>query len=74
MTPVLGAANAFFRLGQIGCVFVPNIEMLIVCRFFSGVGGAVALNLGASIIGDLFRAYQRGFATYGHVEHRTLDW
>ena len=41
--PVLSAANAFFCLWQIGCALAPNIEALIVCRFFSGIGGAACL-------------------------------
>ncbi|KAI1390702.1 MFS general substrate transporter [Hypoxylon trugodes] len=60
--PVLGVANVIFCLWQIGCALAPNIETLIVSRFFSGVGGAGCLTLGGSIIGDLFRPDQRGFA------------
>ncbi|KAI0517150.1 major facilitator superfamily domain-containing protein [Xylaria bambusicola] len=60
--PVLTAANVFFCLWQIGCVLAPNIETLIVSRFFSGVGGAGCLTLGGVIVGDLFRPDQRGFA------------
>lgn len=40
---VLSAANAFFCLWQIGCALAPNVETLIVSRFFSGVGGAACL-------------------------------
>jgi MFS family permease len=40
---VLSAANVFFCLWQIGCALAPNIETLIVSRFFSGVGGAACL-------------------------------
>ncbi|KAJ8130782.1 hypothetical protein O1611_g2847 [Lasiodiplodia mahajangana] len=60
--PVLTAANAFFCLWQIGCALAPNIETLIISRFFSGVGGAGCLTLGGVIVGDLFRSDQRGFA------------
>ncbi|KAI3326981.1 MFS general substrate transporter [Xylariaceae sp. AK1471] len=60
--PVLTAANVFFCLWQIGCALAPNIETLIVSRFFSGVGGAGCLTLGGVIVGDLFRPDQRGFA------------
>ncbi|EED21036.1 bicyclomycin resistance protein, putative [Talaromyces stipitatus ATCC 10500] len=59
---VLCVANAFFCLWQIGCALAPNIEILIVSRFFSGVGGAACLSLGGSIIGDMFRPDNRGFA------------
>lgn len=41
--PVLGAANVFFCLWQIGCALAPNISALIVFRFFSGIGGAGCL-------------------------------
>lgn len=41
--PVLSLANAFFCLWQIGCALAPNIETLIVCRFFSGFGGVACL-------------------------------
>jgi MFS family permease len=40
---VLSAANVFFCLWQIGCALAPNVETLIVSRFFSGVGGAACL-------------------------------
>ncbi|KAH8692123.1 putative bicyclomycin resistance protein [Talaromyces proteolyticus] len=60
--PVLDVSNAFFCLWQIGCALAPNIETLIVCRFFSGVGGVACLTLGGSVIGDLFRPDQRAFA------------
>ncbi|KAI0908131.1 major facilitator superfamily domain-containing protein [Ustulina deusta] len=59
---VLTTANAFFCVWQIGCALAPNIETLIVSRFFSGVGGAGCLTLGGVIVGDLFRPDQRGFA------------
>ena len=41
--PVLGAANVFFCLWQIGCALAPSIEALIVFRFFAGIGGAGCL-------------------------------
>lgn len=41
--PVLGAANVFFCLWQIGCALAPSISALIVFRFFAGIGGAGCL-------------------------------
>ncbi len=41
--PVLGAANVFFCLWQIGCALAPSIESLIVFRFLAGIGGAGCL-------------------------------
>ena len=61
--PVLGCANAFFTLWQIGCALAPNISTLIVFRFFAGIGGSGCLTIGGGVISDLFRREQRGMAT-----------
>ncbi|KIN00177.1 hypothetical protein OIDMADRAFT_104150 [Oidiodendron maius Zn] len=61
--PVLGCANAFFTLWQIGCALAPNISSLIVFRFFAGIGGSGCLTIGGGVISDLFRREQRGMAT-----------
>lgn len=60
--PVLSISNIFFCCWQIGCALAPNIQSLIVFRFFSGIGGAGCLTLGAGVISDVFRADKRGFA------------
>jgi MFS family permease len=60
---VLSCANWFLVLWQIGCGLAPNIETLIVCRMFAGMGGAGCLTLGAGLIADLFPVEQRGLAT-----------
>ncbi|KAK4243877.1 fluconazole resistance protein 1 [Corynascus novoguineensis] len=60
--PILAAANVFFCSWLIGCALAPSIESLIVFRFFSGVGGAGCLTMGAGIIADVFRVDQRGTA------------
>lgn len=60
--PILTATNIFFCCWQIGCALAPDIESLIVFRFFSGIGGAGCLTLGAGVIADVFRADERGFA------------
>lgn len=41
--PVLVISNTFFCVWQIGCGLAPNIETLIISRFFSGLGGAACL-------------------------------
>lgn len=41
--PVLTTSTLFFCIWQIGCALSSNITTLIVCRFFSGVGGAACL-------------------------------
>jgi MFS family permease len=48
---------------QIGCALAQNIETLIVCRLFAGIGGSGCLTLGAGVIADLFPREQRGMAT-----------
>ena len=51
--PVLGAANVFFCLWQIGCALAPSIESLIVFRFLAGIGGAGCLVSKYSSLSDL---------------------
>ncbi|KAL3456369.1 major facilitator superfamily domain-containing protein [Aspergillus heterothallicus] len=60
---VLSCANVFFVVWQIGCALAQNIETEIICRFFSGIGGAGCITLGAGVIADLFPVEQRGKAT-----------
>ncbi|CAG8072404.1 unnamed protein product [Penicillium salamii] len=60
---VLSGANWFFVVWQIGCALAQNIETLIVCRLFAGIGGSGCLTLGAGVIADLFPREQRGMAT-----------
>ncbi|CAI7594678.1 unnamed protein product [Penicillium bialowiezense] len=60
---VLSGANWFFVVWQIGCALAQNIETLIVCRLFAGIGGSGCLTLGAGVIADLFPTEQRGMAT-----------
>lgn len=60
---LLSCANWFFVVWQIGCALAPNIETLIICRFFAGVGGVGCITLGAGIIADLFPVEKRGIAT-----------
>ncbi|KAK3936524.1 fluconazole resistance protein 1 [Diplogelasinospora grovesii] len=59
---ILGAANVFFCVWQIGCALAPSVSALIVFRFLSGIGGAGCLTLGAGVIADVFRTDERGFA------------
>lgn len=60
--PVLGCANAFFCVWQIGCALAPSVSSLIVFRFFAGIGGSGCLTIGGGVISDLFRREQRGLA------------
>ncbi|KAJ5716338.1 MFS multidrug transporter [Penicillium malachiteum] len=60
---VLSCANWFLVIWQIGCALAPNIQTLIICRLFAGIGGSGPLTLGAGVIADLFPIEQRGLAT-----------
>lgn len=60
---VLSSANWFFVVWQIGCALSQNIESVIICRLFAGIGGSGCLTLGAGVVADLFPREQRGKAT-----------
>lgn len=60
---ILSGGNWFFVAWQIGCALSKNIETLIVCRLFAGIGGSACLTLGAGVIADMFPADRRGLAT-----------
>ncbi|KAJ5618943.1 hypothetical protein N7510_002927 [Penicillium lagena] len=60
---VLSAANWFFVVWQIGCALAQNIETLIICRLFAGIGGSGCITLGAGVIADMFPREKRGMAT-----------
>ncbi|KAJ5287196.1 MFS multidrug transporter [Penicillium angulare] len=60
---VLSCANWFLVVWQIGCALAPNIQTLIICRLFAGIGGSGPLTLGAGAIADMFPIEQRGLAT-----------
>ncbi|KAJ5386351.1 hypothetical protein N7509_008892 [Penicillium cosmopolitanum] len=60
---VLSGANWFFVVWQIGCALAKNIETLIVCRLFAGIGGSACITLGAGVVADLFPIEMRGMAT-----------
>ncbi|KAI2786871.1 Efflux pump vrtL [Penicillium oxalicum] len=57
---VLQLANAFFLVFNIGCAVSQNKTQLIVCRFFSGLGGSAPLAIGGGVLSDCFRAEERG--------------
>lgn len=60
---ILSGGNWFFVVWQIGCALSKNIETLIICRLFAGIGGSACLTLGAGVIADMFPADRRGLAT-----------
>lgn len=47
---------------NLGCGFAQNKEQLIVFRFLAGLGGSAPLSIGGGVLGDCWRAEQRGQA------------
>ncbi|KAL5364820.1 major facilitator superfamily domain-containing protein [Aspergillus floccosus] len=60
---VLSISNWYFVVWQIGCALSKNIQTLIVCRLFAGIGGSACITLGAGVVADLFPIEMRGRAT-----------
>lgn len=50
-TPLL-AGMATFTLFSVACVFAPNIWLLVVARFFQGVGGGAGIVVARAVIRD----------------------
>lgn len=53
-------AGAVFCAGLIGAAFAPNMESLIVARFFQGLGGGAVSSLGYSMMATLYPERLRG--------------
>ncbi|EUC41277.1 hypothetical protein COCMIDRAFT_8995 [Bipolaris oryzae ATCC 44560] len=61
-TIVLQLSNLFFVGWNLGCAFAQTPAQLMVCRFFSGLGGSAPLAIGGGILSDCFLPEQRGRA------------
>jgi multidrug resistance protein len=65
------AAFACFTVLNVGCALSPNIVVLSVLRFMSGIAGSVGPSLSAGSVGDMFRVEERGkaqaLASFGPV-------
>ncbi|KAJ5151681.1 hypothetical protein N7492_009976 [Penicillium capsulatum] len=57
---VLQLANLFFLVFNIGCAVSQTKVQMIVCRFFSGLGGSAPLAVGGGVLSDCFRPEERG--------------
>ncbi|KAK9326650.1 major facilitator superfamily domain-containing protein [Lipomyces starkeyi] len=58
--PVLQLANLFYLVFNLACGFAQNKEQLLVFRFLSGIGGSAPLVIGGGVLGDTWRADERG--------------
>ncbi|KAH9853266.1 MFS polyamine transporter [Lenzites betulinus] len=59
---VLQLSNAFYFAWNLGCGFAQSPAQLIIFRFLSGVGGSAAPSIGGGVLGDVWKAEQRGQA------------
>ncbi|MFW5886858.1 MAG: MFS transporter, partial [Bacteroidota bacterium] len=51
-----------FAIAGCGCAFFNNFQIILVLRFFQGVGAASLGSLNAALIGDLYNGHRRGEA------------
>lgn len=59
---VLFIGVILFALASFAAGAAPSPTVLIICRFLQGIGGAVALTLGAALVGHHFPENERGRA------------
>ncbi|KAJ5726763.1 uncharacterized protein N7483_008120 [Penicillium malachiteum] len=59
---ILQLANLFYLAFNIGCGFAQTKSQILAFRFFSGLGASVPLVVGGGVLGDMFRAEERGSA------------
>ncbi|EYE96666.1 MFS transporter [Aspergillus ruber CBS 135680] len=57
---VLQLANLIYLVFNIACGVSQTKVQMIVCRFFSGLGGSAPLAIGAGLLSDCFKAEERG--------------
>ena len=62
--PVSMLSSVLFALWCFGSCLAQNITTLIVLRFFSGACGSTAVSLVGGILGDIFRAHERGLPMF----------
>ena len=60
--PVLQVANLFYLVFNTAAGFAHNKGEMIAFRFLSGLGGSAPLAIGGGVLGDCWRAEERGAA------------
>ncbi|MBN1185744.1 MAG: MFS transporter [Bacteroidales bacterium] len=48
-----------FSIGGAACIIAPNFHVLLICRFFQGIGAATLGSINVTLIGDLYQGLQR---------------
>ncbi|EGN92983.1 hypothetical protein SERLA73DRAFT_190368 [Serpula lacrymans var. lacrymans S7.3] len=59
---VLQLANMWYLAWNLGCGFAQNESQLVAFRFLAGLGGSAPLSIGGGVLGDCWRAEERGQA------------
>lgn len=59
---VYNACNALYVVFTVACAVAPDMDSLIVFRFFAGFAGSCPLTIGAGSIADMFVQEKRGAA------------
>jgi MFS family permease len=59
---VLQWANLWYLVWNLACGFSRNKDQLITFRFLAGIGGSAPMSIGGGVIGDCWKAEQRGQA------------
>ncbi|TFK37877.1 MFS polyamine transporter [Crucibulum laeve] len=59
---VLQLSNLFYLAWNLGCGFAQNKGQLIAFRFLAGIGGSAPLSVGGGVLGDIWKAEERGQA------------
>ncbi|KIJ60513.1 hypothetical protein HYDPIDRAFT_177370 [Hydnomerulius pinastri MD-312] len=59
---VLQLANLWYLAWNLGCGFAQNEAQLLAFRFLAGLGGSAPLSIGGGVLGDCWRAEERGQA------------
>ncbi|KAF9026398.1 MFS polyamine transporter [Hymenopellis radicata] len=62
-TKVIQLSNLFFFAWNMACGFAQNKTQLIIFRFLAGLGGSPPLAVGMGVLGDMWRAEERGRAS-----------
>jgi len=58
--PIYLVSFSFFTLLLLPCALAPNIAVLLVFRFFSGMAGSAFLSVAGGTIGDMFSGRSLG--------------
>ena len=59
---MLQLANLVYLVFNLACGFATNTGQMLAFRFIAGLGGSAPLGIGAGVLGDLWRAEERGTA------------